>query len=271
MMNTFRKMVMIPVDEYNTYRSNLYSLQMQQQQQQNPMQRELEEIREIYGSSIPDDQRAKLESEIISKYTSSVPDSVSGAGSDAAAAAAAAAAPRGDQWISETISDFAKTNRLRSKQLYSILENRIKRWNDNGELLNRDNEPIAGTNIVDLISYATQSGRPSKIRPPPEGLGEFIQLLEKANVPKYVLGSKGLDAVEAYKQQQQQQEEYKRINNEEFSPKTSPYVSPSKFQTPIGAEKSTSRLAAAAVGKGRGRGRVKVSDNKSIAWNTLSI
>ena len=66
-MNYYKKMVMLPIDEFNKYRNLLFEKQVTVEK--NPLQRDIRELRETIGTSLPDDERAKLEGEIIQRYS----------------------------------------------------------------------------------------------------------------------------------------------------------------------------------------------------------
>ncbi len=57
-------------------------------------------------------------------------------------------------------------------------------WLKSGELLSPEGHAIPGSNITDLLHYATRS-RNSAL--PPVGFGEFEELLDDTNVPKEAL------------------------------------------------------------------------------------
>ena len=177
-MNTFRKMVLLSTDDYNKYRNLMYTSQVTPSI--NPMQKEMEGIKEKYGDNLPEDQRNKLESEIIQKYSDKI-DITS-------------PSPKVDgsklEWIKTSLEDFSKTNKTRANQLYNLLSMRLSdRWNENGELLTVDGEPIKGSNILDLVNYVTSS---NKAKNAPYGFNDFKQLLSEANVPSYVFSKRGM-------------------------------------------------------------------------------
>ncbi len=57
-------------------------------------------------------------------------------------------------------------------------------WLKSGELLSPEGNPIPGSNITDLLHYATRN---RKTALPPVGFGEFEELLDDTNVPKEAL------------------------------------------------------------------------------------
>ena len=78
-----------------------------------------------------------------------------------------------------------KQYRTRATGLHEFLKSRIQ-WNERGELLNTDtNQPIANSQIEDLIQHAVRDKRRSI---QPAGWEYFIQTLRRLNVPKMVLG-----------------------------------------------------------------------------------
>lgn len=180
-MNTFRKMIMIPVEEYNKYRNLMYTTQVVPAV--NPMQKEMTDIQAKYGDNLPDDQRNKLEAEIIQKYTGKPIDP--------------SPAPEIDksqlEWIKSSLADFGKTNKTRANQLYNQLDSRLSnRWNENGEILTVNGEPIQGSNILDLIDYVTSAQKSKRV---PMGIRDFKEMLTQANVPSYIYSKRGLDDI----------------------------------------------------------------------------
>ena len=182
-MNYFRKMVMLPIDEFNKYKNILYMSQVTPNP--NPMQQELENVRNIYGTSLPDDMKTKLESEIIQKYSSKntinepslpKPD------------------PQKLAWISQSIQNFPRGNKNRAQRLHNFLETKVQnRWNENGELLTTNGDPIRNSNILDLINFVTTS---QKYDHTPVGFSDFIILLNEANVPTHMISKNGMNHIE---------------------------------------------------------------------------
>ena len=76
---------------------------------------------------------------------------------------------------------------LRSKgqHPYQKLKGTLQ-WNDKGEILTEDNQPISGSHITDMINTAIRTQR--KIRTLPTGWGYFNQKLQEANIPERLLG-----------------------------------------------------------------------------------
>ena len=76
---------------------------------------------------------------------------------------------------------------LRSKgqHPYQKLKETLQ-WNDKGEILTEDNQPISRSHITDLINTAIRTQR--KIRKLPTGWGYFNQKLQEANILEKSLG-----------------------------------------------------------------------------------
>lgn len=195
-MNYFRKMVMLPIDEFNKYKNILYLSQVTPNP--NPLQKELEQVRETYGTSLPDDQRVKLESEIIQKYSSknsNVPSPL------------IPTDPQQLAWIGQSLQNFPKANKNRAVRLHTYLDTRsLNRWNEKGELLTSDASPIPNSNILDLINFVTTT---QKIDQTPIGFTDFIKLLIETNVPTHMLSKNGLKHInnEVNKQQTEEEED----------------------------------------------------------------
>ena len=181
-MNYFRKMVMLPIDEFNKYKNILYTSQVTPNP--NPMQQELEHMKEAYGTSLPDDIKAKLESEIIQKYSSKNPLNET-------------LPPKHDPqklaWVAQSIQNFPKGNKSRAQRLHNFLESKVPdRWNENGELLTTDGNPIRNSNILDLINFVTTT---QKYDHTPVGFSDFIMLLYDANVPTHMISKNGMQHI----------------------------------------------------------------------------
>ena len=190
-MNPFREMVLLPLETYKNLRKKVLG--------GTPMQKDLFDLRERYGDSLPEDQRLKLESEVISKHSTHVKPELE--------VTPHAAAPD-NSIIKSTIDNFARTNKNRAQQLFNYLEMTFRsapKWNDKGELLNETNIPLPGTNIVELINFVTAA----RFRKAPiNGMEEFIEMLEIANVPSYLYSAKGAEALLNYKQSRAETREF---------------------------------------------------------------
>lgn len=175
-MNYFKKMIMLPVDEYNTFKSLLYKTQVSVPE--NTLQIDLEKIKQTYGTNLPDDVRAKLEADIIQKHSSKA---------DKSEPQPVGINPQNIEWIKTSISNFSKSNKNRAERLYKYLIERLpNRWNENGELLTVDGEIIAGSNIIDLVNFVTSINRKERA---PYALDDFLQLLHRANIPSHLLST----------------------------------------------------------------------------------
>lgn len=199
-MNPFREMVLLSVDEYKTLRKQV--LFNHPNENEPSMQKELYEIKERYGDSLPIDQRMKLESEIIAKHTgnrsqqsdeSKIPPST------------AIVAPIHDLFGIHFTS-FPKNSRTRATQIYNHLKEFFKsspKWNELGQILNEKNEAIPGSSIVELIDTVTNTRRGQR---QPKGLFEFQRLLTISNTPKNYLSLSGNRQMEVHKQSSEEDE-----------------------------------------------------------------
>lgn len=189
-MSYFKKMVMISLEEYNKYRNQMFALQTTPNV--NPMQKELQELKEQYGDSLLPDQKAKLEGEIISKYTSK-PIEIKEDNEIAKEEEV-----ENIEWVKSAINEFSKTNKNKATQMYSILLNKLgARWNSKGELKLSDGSKIDGSNILDLINFVTSSSIRSTQKPP-IGFNYFIDIIKEANLPTFLFSKKGQNAIDSY-------------------------------------------------------------------------
>jgi len=184
-MNPFREMVLLPLESYKKMRTNILL-----QNESTPLQKDLLNIKQQYNNVAPD-QRMLLESEVISKHTSNnipVDSNVE-------------QLPKSfdNTIIKDSIEGFAKTQRNRAVQLYNYLESTFvnnPQWNEKGELLSND-EPLVGSNIVDLINFVTAT----KLRKnTPKDMRQFIDLLVTSNTPSFYFSTKGQEFLHRYKQ-----------------------------------------------------------------------
>jgi len=181
----FREMVLVSLDEYKKLKTA--SLQ----KPGSTLQKDLNKLHEQYGEDLPDDQRIKLESEVISKHTGQFkhPQPV--------------VTPQHDLFL-RIIDSFAAINRKRALQIFHHLVAFFKhepKWNDLGQIVNFNNEPIIGSNIVELIDYVTNTNR--KTSTVPIGFDVFSFLLTESNMPRNFLSKPGLERLENNKQQNQ--------------------------------------------------------------------
>lgn len=181
-MNPFREMVLISLNEYKLLKNTVLS------NTRNPnMTKELNEITDQYGQVIPADKKLKLEGEVISKYTqpnhtkleSSIPQEV----------------PKVD-YIKQHFDIFGPVNKKRALQIYNHLKTFSPNWNENGQLLNTDKQPIPFSNIVELIDYVTNTRRTDRV---PAGFSEFVEMLEDTNTPRNFFSNTGILRIENYK------------------------------------------------------------------------
>lgn len=182
-MNPFVEMVLVPKNDYNR-------LTTQALQGSAPsMTKELEHLRQS-TSTLPDDQRNKLEQEIISKHTEFCkPDTSTEHVHSSSSSSIAPMTTLNDEIIVQQFEKFPKQNKWKAQGLYTLLKLRNPQWNSLGQLLNADGTPIQGSNIIDLIDYVTNAQVIR--RGAPLGLVDFIVLLKDANVPNTYFSNKG--------------------------------------------------------------------------------
>lgn len=85
--------------------------------------------------------------------------------------------------------------RARANQLLNAIESHID-FNDRGEIL-KDNQPISGSHIEDLIQYAVRDNR--RITHPP-GWTYFLEKLRLINVPRISLNRDTINELQSFKQ-----------------------------------------------------------------------
>lgn len=178
-------MVLIPLEAYKNLRRNIL-----QSTDNSTMQKELIDIKEQYGESIPADQRLRLESDVIAKHTGikqvpeHVPEVIPKSNTDI---------------LKNNIENFSKTNKNRAVQLFNHLTLFYKdkpQWNEKGELY-VNSQVLPRTNITDMISYVTST---KSKRAPPNGFSHFLELLDEANVASHLFSAHGLRNIEEHKQ-----------------------------------------------------------------------
>ena len=196
-------MVMVPIDEFSKYRNLLFEKQVTIEK--NPLQRDIRELRETLGVSIPDDQKAKLEGEIIERY---------GRKLKRTEPKLPVIDPEKLKYLKQSISNFSKTNKNRATKLYDYLESKAtSRWNENGEILTSDGENISGSNILDLINFVTSTQKMAQI---PKGFNDFVKIMVKANVPAHYMSQRGYDHMQNNVVETEEEEEDKH-GEESFS------------------------------------------------------
>ena len=190
-MNSYREMVLLPLEVYKRMRQSILV-----NNDTTPMQKELFDLKQQYKNIAPD-QRMLLESDIITKHTGHI------------RAPSVEPEQQNESYdntlVKSSIEGFSKSHKNRALQLYNYLETTYTnspKWNEKGELLNDHNIPLPNTNIVDLINFVTTS-KARKVHP--NGMSEFIVMMDKANVPSYLFSNKGQESLESYKQSDQSQ------------------------------------------------------------------
>lgn len=192
-MNPFDEMVLLPKESYNKLTSQALHGSMPS------LQKELEQLHANH-SNLPDDQKNKLEQEIIAKYTNHCKSSISQEQQQLRQPSTAQTDLQGaeeedddDELILRHLKNFRKNNNWRAQQLYSHLKSTVKprRWNNNGQMIDEESgEPIPRSNIVDLIHYATSTITPKNKSIPP-GVHVFINLLRDTNAPQTFISTNG--------------------------------------------------------------------------------
>ena len=76
-----------------------------------------------------------------------------------------------------------RTYRNRAERLLNYLGPSGIKWNDKNQLHDRDDNPIPGTNIIDLIRYSMNTSKSFAKNRQPLGWSDFQGRLEDANVP----------------------------------------------------------------------------------------
>lgn len=188
MMNPFNEMILLPKDEYNRLTSQALHGSTPS------MQKELEQLQNNHAN-LPDDQRNKLEQEIISKYTNHCKSSINQEEAESKASTASTVILDNDELLERHLKNFRNTNRLRAMSLYDHLKTYKSQWNNNGQFLTEDsNEAIPRSNIIDLIDYVTNTIKSSS-KNAPAGFKEFVELLFRANTPEKYFSNIGLQRV----------------------------------------------------------------------------
>lgn len=180
-MQSFKERILIPLETYETLKQGGNT-----EQTIPSMQRDLANIPKTYGLDLPDDQRQKLEGEVIDRYSSHKPQETPSSSSPQIES----------NRLDDVILGFPKTIKTKAKQLVQFLKSQGMFYNDTLNLL-IDNQPIPNSNIVDLIHYITSVTSKTRTNPPP-GFEYFIQKLNNLNVPKSYLSPYGRTLLEAY-------------------------------------------------------------------------
>lgn len=183
-MSAFREMVLLPLNEYKRF---THQLILQQQQQTKPsLLQDLNEVKEIYGDSLPADQRLKIEGNIISKHAPHITQET--------VIPPSAAVPQVDL-LKNHFNALPKTNQRRATQIYQHMKdyyNENPMWNTAGQLKDSTGNHIAGSNIVDLIDAVTNARKMSSL---PTGFHAFMNVLDETNIPMHLLSKAGVERV----------------------------------------------------------------------------
>ncbi len=189
-MSGYREMVLIPLDEYKQFQKQLLY------QQAPELSRDLMQLGE-QTEDLPVDQRIRLEGEVLNRHIRQ---------QDASAPPPPPPSPVkiNDQVITNHLQGFPKVNKIRANQIYQHLKAYNEQWNDMGQLVDNDSEPIPRSNIVELIDYVTNTKRKAR---QPAGFDEFVDLLQRSNTPRHLLSTTGVTRVDDYKQLAQDDDE----------------------------------------------------------------
>ena len=80
----------------------------------------------------------------------------------------------------------------RAQALFRNIESFL-RFNDRGEIIDKDNNVIDGSRVEDLIQHAVRDRRRNMS---PVGWNQFVGLLQEHNIPKSILNRQTLDEME---------------------------------------------------------------------------
>lgn len=186
-MNTYREMVLVSVDEFNRIRKQLL---FQQPAGEKPtLHKELYDIKDKV-EYLPDDQRIKLEGEVIAKHTDHMRPT------EEDETIALKQKPADTQFLSQHLDLFPNVNKKRAQQMLYHLSSFKQQWNERGQLIDDSGEPIPRSNVIELIDHVTNTRRTSRI---PAGFSSFVKLLDDSNIPRHLLSTQGLHKVDNYK------------------------------------------------------------------------
>ena len=178
MESPYQKMYVLPAEEYHRLTMPRQDPKMMQ------IERELHDLKE--QQNLPPDQWLKAQSHIESRGRDMQ--------SDRSKASVAVPEPPKVKWVEQSIQRLPKNNQQRALQMLNFLISRQVAWNSEGEVVNLNGDALSNTNIVDLINYMTLSQR-RKYLVEPEGISEFIKLLQAVNMPLNMLGVIGQEAM----------------------------------------------------------------------------
>ncbi len=190
MESPYQKMYVLPAEEYHRLTMPKQDPKMMQ------LERELHDLKE--QQNLPPDQLHKVQSYLYSRGRDmkSKPTKESSRESKESGREPkeSSGEPTRVKWIEQSIHRLPKHNQQRALQLLNFLINREIGWNSEGEIRDVNGDVLPNSNIVDLINYMTLSHR-RKYLAEPEGLYEFIELLQAANMPNNMLGLIGQEAM----------------------------------------------------------------------------
>jgi len=201
-MNSYREMVLVPHEEYNQFRKQLLYQNLPH------LTRELYDVRER-TQNLPADQRILLEGEVLRQkpipadidtsipVTPSIPTAID------------------DSVILNNLKTFPRINKNRANQIYQHLKSTNIKWNEMGQMLDSNNDPIPYSNIVELIDYITNTKRSARA---PEGLNTFLDLVVDSNLPRNYLSTFGKTRVDTYKLNEPDEQEIEDQPHRRYKP-----------------------------------------------------
>ena len=97
-----------------------------------------------------------------------------------------------DQMRNYLSVSIPKPYQNRAQALFRSIESFL-RFNDRGEILDKDNNVIENSRVEDLIQHAVRDRRRNMS---PAGWKQFVELLQEHNIPKSILNRQTLDEME---------------------------------------------------------------------------
>ena len=135
-----------------------------------------QEMKDILNSNMPDDEKAKRYSVVVSKYQRLVLPSVKYTNPD-----------------EEILADIDDENNSRAAELLNVIKPHLS-WNENGEII-VNNQVTAFSNISRLLSDLMSAPSAKK----PTGWDEMVDVLNKAHVPSDLILKRNVIAASSNK------------------------------------------------------------------------
>ena len=147
-------------------------------------------------ANIPDDQKIKLLSQLITRYHKTVhepPEPVRVSVNDETPQNAQMSDEEDRKFTQDPILQgiMATVSQRYSKYIPLIIEKLKTRdysWNDKGEFV-RNNQPVHGSSVIDFFNYVMRNVRAAK---PPRHFFHFIKALKEINVPHSWIANQSL-------------------------------------------------------------------------------